>query len=80
MPSDELDGDVVPTVYANVYLANGGVIVPIGESPTDENAIAILEKTFPDREVVGVSGAALSYGGGGPHCVTMQIPAAQYAS
>ena len=28
MPSDELDGDVVPTVYANVYLANGGVIVP----------------------------------------------------
>ena len=80
MPSDELDGDVVPTVYANVYLANGGVIVPIGDSPTDEDAIAILEKTFPDREVVGVSGAALSYGGGGPHCVTMQIPAAQYAS
>ncbi len=80
MPSDELDGDVVPTVYANVYLANGGVIVPIGESPTDENAIAILEKTFPDREVVGVSGAALSYGGGGPHCVTMQIPAVQHAS
>ncbi len=80
MPSDELDGDVVPTVYANVYLANGGVIVPIGESPTDEDAIAILEKTFPDREVVGVSGAALSYGGGGPHCVTMQIPAVQHAS
>ncbi len=80
MPSDELDGDVVPTVYANVYLANGGVIVPIGESPTDEDAIAILEKTFPDREIVGVSGTALSYGGGGPHCVTMQIPAAQYAS
>ncbi|MFV9673065.1 MAG: agmatine deiminase family protein, partial [Acidimicrobiia bacterium] len=75
MPSDELDGAAVPTIYANVYLANGGVIVPIGESPSDEDAIAILAETFPDREVVGVSGALLSYAGGGPHCATMQIPA-----
>ena len=80
MPSGELDGHVVPTIYANIYIANGGVVVPIGESPSDEDAIAILEETFPDREVVGVSGTALSYGGGGPHCITMQIPAAQYAS
>jgi agmatine deiminase len=78
MPSDELGGEVVPTIYANIYIANGGVVVPIGESPSDEDAIAILEEAFSDREVVGVSGTALSFGGGGPHCVTMQIPAGRH--
>lgn len=78
MPSDEFDGAFVPTMYANVYIANGGVIVPSGASPTDENAVAILEEAFPDREVVRVPGALLSYAGGGPHCATMQIPAAQH--
>jgi agmatine deiminase len=80
MPSDELDGAAVPTIYTNIYFANGGVVVPIGDSPTDADAIAILEDTFRDHEVVGVPGTLLSYAGGGPHCVTMQIPAAQHAS
>ncbi|MCL1597880.1 MAG: agmatine deiminase family protein [Actinomycetia bacterium] len=78
MPSGEVDGAAVPTIYTNVYLANGGVIVPVGDSPSDADATAILEETFPDREVVGVQGALLSYAGGGPHCVTMQIPAPQH--
>jgi len=26
------------------------------------------------REVVGVPGATLSYGGGGPYCITQQMP------
>ena len=78
MPSGKMDGHSVPTIYANIYIANGGVIVPIGESPSDEDAIAILEDAFPDREVIGVPGTLLSYAGGGPHCVTMQIPEAQH--
>ena len=77
MPSGELDGHAIPTIYANVYLANGGLIVPVGESPSDDDAIAILNEAFPDREIVGIPGALLSYAGGGPHCITMQIPAAQ---
>ncbi len=80
MPNDEFDGGAVRTIYANVYIANGGVIVPIGDSPSDAESIALLEDTFPDREVVGVHGTLLSYAGGGPHCVTMQIPAARETS
>jgi agmatine deiminase len=31
--------------------------------------------SYPDREVVGVPGALISFGGGGPHCITQQVPA-----
>ena len=33
-----------------------------------------------DREVVPVPGAILSYGGGGPHCITQQVPAGTFAN
>lgn len=60
--------------YLNCYLANGAVIAPVAASAADERALAELGAAFPGREVVGVPGAALSYGGGGPHCVTQQMP------
>lgn len=74
MPRGELGGAAIRTMYANIYIANSGVIVPVGNSPSDGEAMAILEEAFPDREVVGVSAMMLSYAGGGPHCITQQIP------
>jgi agmatine deiminase len=64
----------VEVSYLNCYLANGAVIVPLAGSPSDELALGRLKEVFPDREVVGVPGATLSYGGGGPHCITQQMP------
>ncbi|MGH2650376.1 MAG: agmatine deiminase family protein [Actinomycetota bacterium] len=63
---------VVP--YLNFYLPNGGVIVPVADRREDEQALEQIAKLFPDREVVPVSGNCLSYGGGGPHCITQQLP------
>ncbi len=60
--------------YANHYLATGAVIVPVVGDESDEPAIAQLRSAYPDREVVGVPGATLAFGGGGPHCITQQIP------
>jgi agmatine deiminase len=64
---------VVP--YLNFYLPNGGVIVPVAHRPEDEEALEQIEKLFPDREVVAVPGDCLCFGGGGPHCITQQVPA-----
>jgi agmatine deiminase len=69
---------VIP--YMNHYLANGAVIVPIGGVPADEPALELLAKAYPDREVVGVPGAWISHGGGGPHCITQQVPAGTFVS
>ena len=61
--------------YANHYLANGGVIVPTAGDEKDAEAMEQLSKVYPDRTVVGVPGVTIDFGGGGPHCITQQIPA-----
>jgi agmatine deiminase len=51
--------------------------VPITESDpdSDDAALQLIAGHFPDHEVVGVPGLVLAYGGGGPHCITQQVPA-----
>jgi agmatine deiminase len=73
--SADAGGEQVDVPYPNCYLANGAVIAPLAGSAADEAALARLAEVFADREVVGVPGATLSYGGGGPHCITQQMPA-----
>ena len=77
----ELEG-IGPIVipYMNHYLANGAVIVPVGHIPEDDPALELLAKAYPDREAVGVPGALISFGGGGPHCITQQVPAGTFVS
>lgn len=67
-------GDRAEVSYANHYLANGAVIVPVSGSAADAPALDALRRIYPGREVVGVPGATLAFGGGGPHCITQQIP------
>jgi agmatine deiminase len=64
---------VVP--YVNFYVCNGALIVPISDPETDEEALSRLGGLYPGREVVGVPGRTLAYGGGGVHCITQQVPA-----
>ena len=71
-----LDPGTDPGVsYANHYLANGAVIVPTSGESGDGAALESLAAAYPGRTVVPVPGAALAYGGGGPHCITQQLPA-----
>ncbi|CAL5026999.1 unnamed protein product [Urochloa decumbens] len=62
--------------YVNFYIANGGIVAPaFGDKQWDEEACAVLQKAFPDREVVMVEGAReIVLGGGNIHCITQQQP------
>jgi agmatine deiminase len=61
--------------YMNFYLCNGGAVVPVvGRREEDEPALAQIRAAFPDREVVPVAGWTIHEGGGGPHCITQQLP------
>ena len=66
--------------YCNFYLSNGSVIVPIVGDGRDAPALELLGSLYPGREVVGVPGEVLAFGGGGPHCITQQIPVGPAAS
>ena len=79
-PYYNLDGTRLMVSYANFYVANGGVVVPTAGHPFDAEALSILESAFPDRDVVGVPGRIVSYGGGGVHCITQQVPALREGS
>jgi agmatine deiminase len=72
----EVGGRSLVLPHMNFYLANGAVIAPIAEQPTDAAVLAFLGAAFPDREVVGVPGAVIDYGGGNVHCITQQQPKA----
>lgn len=71
------DGSVVAIPYLNLYLCNGAAIVPLGEQDDDmdEEALQRLHRLLPGREIVGVPGRTLAFGGGGVHCITQQLPA-----
>jgi agmatine deiminase len=77
LPRTEVAGEPVAVGPLNLYLANGAAIVPVTDAaPGERSAIlSILAGAFPAREIVPVPGAVLAYGGGGPHCITQQVPA-----
>lgn len=64
----------LPASYANFYIGNEVVLVPIYQHPNDRIALQILGDCFPTREVIGVLCEPLVYGLGSIHCVTQQQP------
>lgn len=74
LPAATVDGTRVVVPPLNAYLANQSVVVPVLDGVSARRALAIWQEVFPDREVIGVPGATLAYGGGGVHCITQQVP------
>ncbi len=76
LPYATVAGETVAGSYLNFYICNGGVIVPVAGADSDAAALEIIAGCYPGREVVPVPGLVLAYGGGGPHCITQQVPLA----
>ena len=74
-PYVDVAGQRTMVSYANLYLANGGAIVPTAGHPLDDEALDRIAAAMPGREVVGVLARTVAYGGGGVHCITQQVPA-----
>ena len=67
--------DRLPASYANFYIANKSVLVPVYNHPNDKRALTILEPLFPDRKIIPIPCKTLIWGLGGVHCLTQQQPA-----
>jgi agmatine deiminase len=69
------EGRNLPASYANFYIGERSVLVPVFDDPKDRLACDILASYFPGREVVPIMSRELLYGYGGVHCATQQEPA-----
>jgi agmatine deiminase len=64
----------LPASYANFYMANGVVLVPVFNDPNDRIALNTLSDVFPTREIVPIYSGDLVWGLGTMHCMTQQQP------
>ena len=64
----------LPASYANFYIANKYVIVPIFKCQNDDIALQIIGDAFPDRKVIGIDSTDIIWGLGSFHCLSQQEP------
>ena len=69
VPGLTYDGETAVSPL-NLYVCNHAVVM----ADSSEEALAAVARAFPGREVVGVPAVTLAHGGGGPHCITQQVP------
>jgi agmatine deiminase len=72
------EGARLPASYANFYIANEVVLVPVFDDPNDTKAIGILQDLFLHRKVIGLRCNEVVAGLGAIHCVTQQEPAVNF--
>lgn len=71
------EGDRLPASYANFYIGNRAVVVPMLDAKTDGAALRTFRRVFPNHNVIGVQAREILLGGGNLHCMTQQVPAPQ---
>lgn len=79
MPHTKIEGttvdgsEYVPASYANFYIANEVVLVPLYDERYDDEVLEIFSGFFPQRDIVGIDCADLVWGQGSIHCITQQL-------
>ncbi len=64
----------LPASYANFYVGNSAVVVPVFGHANDQRALEILQRCWASRRVVGVHATAMVHGLGAIHCCSQQEP------
>ena len=64
----------LPASYANFYIANGRVLVPVFNDPNDRVALNTLADLMPKHKITPIYCGDLVWGLGTIHCMTQQQP------
>ena len=72
--SKKYNNNIYVSSYTNYYVANGVVMVPEVDSALDYKAYKIIEEIYPNRDVMPIPAFYQAIGGGGPGCITQQLP------
>jgi agmatine deiminase len=68
------EGQRLPASYANFYIANSVVLLPVFNEHNDSWAVSALHEAFPSRRIVPIDCRELIWGLGAFHCLTQQQP------
>ena len=69
------EDQILPASYANFYISNEKVIVPIFRDNTnDVKALDVLQECFKSRKVIGIDSTDIIWGLGSFHCLSQQEP------
>lgn len=75
LPQDVIyDGEKLPASYANFYIANDIVVVPVYNCKNDDRALRILQDCFSDRQIIPIDSTDIVWGLGSFHCLSQQEP------
>lgn len=69
------EGIRLPASYANFYIANESILLPVFKDSNDAWAESVLKEAFPTRRIVPIDCRELIWGLGAFHCLTQQQPA-----
>lgn len=79
MPQTKIEDELrdgshhVPASYANFYITNKSVLLPVYDARFDARVTALFESYFPGRTIVPIPCADLVWGQGSIHCITQQL-------
>jgi len=68
-------GQRLPASYANFYIANKVILMPVFQDTGDAWASSVIQRAFPKRKVIAIDCRELIWGLGAFHCLTQQQPA-----
>ena len=72
---NEEEGERLPATYANFLILNGAVLAPVyGQPENDAEALRVIGKAFPDRDIIPIDARTIIRQHGSIHCLTMQLP------
>lgn len=74
-PQRKVGDEILPASYMNFIYVNGGVLVPIYDSPQDQVALDYFRSIYADRTVDGMDCRLVIQEGGSLHCMSKQQPA-----
>ena len=72
--TDTRNLDRLPASYANFYIANNVVLLPVFGHTNDTRARETLQRVYPNRHVIPINCEPLVWGMGTIHCLTQQQP------